>query len=147
MSGLYSSHCFRLDCEREFLYDGQHENTKRASPKYMRHSSPNRPSYDYHYFWFFFHNVVGRPKKYRTRSFRYFEKICRVNITQNYKKKWDWQVGRYLFGWNFRSKFCEKNQFFWAMSESGRSFGLKIKKKKNKKKQKKKNKTIEYGSS
>ena len=56
---------------------------------YMRHSSPSRPSRDPHFFLFFPHicNMLkGFPKKYRTRSFRFFEKNFGVNITQNNSK-------------------------------------------------------------
>ena len=55
-------------------------------------------------------------------------------------------VGRYWFGWNFFSKLYVRKQFFWAIGESGRGFGLEvIRQSKLKKKIKnQKTKIIEY---
>ena len=51
-------------------------------------------------------------------------------------------VRRYRFGWNFDSKFYVRKQFFWAMGESGRGFGLKVMRESKFKKNLKTKKTI-----
>ena len=83
-------------------------------------------------------------KKYRTRSFRFFEKFFVVNITQKNSNNWKWHCfGHYRFVENFDSKVYVRKQIFWTMDQSERGFGFefmkKLKLKKKKKKRKKKN--------
>ena len=73
-------------------------------------------------------------KKYRTRSFRFFEKIFGANIIQKKSKTENYTDERYRFGWTLNSKFYVREQIFWAKGESQRGFGLEFIKNNNKKK-------------
>ena len=67
---------------------------------YMRHSCPNRPSYDTYYFFCprNTYDVRCPKKKYRKRSFRFFENFLGSILPKITKKTEDDTVGRYRFG-------------------------------------------------
>ena len=75
---------------------------------------------------FFSRNILkGVQKKYRTRSFRFFEKIFGANIIQKKSKTENYTDERYRFGWTLNSKFYVREQIFWAKGESARLwFGI-----------------------
>ena len=50
---------------------------------HMGHSTPNRPSRDFHYFLFLLHVILGRPKKNHTQGFGFFERFFGVKIRKN----------------------------------------------------------------
>ena len=93
---------------------------------HMRHSSPNRPSRDPHYFWFFFHVIYWRVSQKNTvqEVLDFNKKMFEINITQHNLKKLKMTLLKVINLYKiWPVNFVWKKQIFWAMGKSG-CFGL-----------------------
>ena len=128
----------RYKCIRAFFVANQILHQKSAL--YMRHSSPNRPNSDPHYFWFFSTLLRCRVSQKNTiHEVLDFFKNGFGSISPKITRKIENDTDeRYRLGWNFDSKFYVTKKTFLAMGKSGRGFGLEVMRKSKLKKIKKK---------